>query len=228
MRIDETGIGTLKLVQDPDEFCYGTDAVLLARFADLEKGLRIADLCTGNGAVAFMADALYCPSFVLGVDINAHEIELAKESLKLNGLEGCMEFMATDALELKKQPYFESFDAVLINPPYQEKGRGVSGINDAKHLARFESSASLSDFFDVAAYILKPRGSLYMVHRPSRLVDLLSLSRERKLEAKRMRMVAGYPGGAANIVLLQFVKGGGHELLIEPEYYVHEAAEKTE
>ena len=222
MRTDDTGIGTLKLIQDPDEFCYGTDAVLLAKFAKLKEGLRVADLCTGNGAVAFMADAMYKSAYTLGVDINAHEIDLARETARLNGLSGHMEFIAKDVLELKNSAMFETFDAVLINPPYQEKGRGVSGENDARHLARFESSASLSDFFKVSAHILKPGGSLYMVHRPSRLVDLLSLSREARLEAKRLRMAAGHPGDAANIVLIQFVKGGGHELIIEPEYYVHD------
>ena len=220
MRIDEIGFGDLKLIQDPSEFCYGTDAVLLARFANLQEGLRVADLCTGNGAVAFMIQHLYAPQHVVGVDINSHEIELACETAKLNGLEDRMDFLAEDVLFIKKRLEFESFDAVTINPPYQEKGRGISGFSDAKHAARFETTASLADFFESAAYILKPKGSLYMVHRPSRLVDILSIARSNRLEAKRLQMVAPYPGEAANIVLVQFVKDGGHELIIEPELYV--------
>ena len=220
MRIDEIGFGHIKLIQDPDEFCYGTDAVLLARFAKLQKDLKIADLCTGNGAVAFMVHALYNPQHVVGVDINKHEIDLALETARLNGLSQGFDFIADDVLNLKNRLNFESFDAITINPPYQEKGRGISGISDAKHAARFETTADLSDFFETSAYLLKPKGSLTMVHRPSRLVDILSLARERRLEAKRLQMVAPYPGDAANIVLIQFVKDGGHELIIEPELYV--------
>ena len=37
-RIDEIGFGTLKLIQEPEEFCYGVDAVLLADFAARQKG----------------------------------------------------------------------------------------------------------------------------------------------------------------------------------------------
>ena len=220
MRIDEIGFGDLKLIQDPDEFCYGTDAVLLARFANLQSGLKIVDLCTGNGAVAFMLYNLYSPQDVVGVDVNNHEIELALESKGLNGISEGLNFIASDVLDIKNRLDFESFDAVTINPPYQEKGRGISGVSDAKHAARFETTADLADFLDAAAYLLKPKGTLTMVHRPSRLVDILALARERRLEAKRLQMVAPYPGEAANIVLVQFVKDGGHELIIEPEYYV--------
>ena len=41
-RIDEIGFGGLKLIQDTEMFCYGVDAVLLARFASRishKKGL---------------------------------------------------------------------------------------------------------------------------------------------------------------------------------------------
>jgi len=220
MRIDEIGFGNLKLIQDPGEFCYGTDAVLLARFVNLEKGKRIADLCTGNGAVALMLQHFAKPSYCLGIDINGHEIDLANETARLNGLEDKLEFINCDALDIKNKLEYESFDAVTINPPYQELGSGVAGKADAKHAARFESTAGLADFFDAASYLLKPKGNLYMVHRPSRLVDIFSLARERKLEPKRLQMVAPHPGEAANIVLVQFVKGGGKELKIEPEYYV--------
>lgn len=33
-RIEDIGFGELKLIQNPEEFCYGIDAVLLADFAD--------------------------------------------------------------------------------------------------------------------------------------------------------------------------------------------------
>lgn len=221
MRTDETGFGSLKLIQDPDEFCYGTDAVLLAKFAKLQSGLKMCDICTGNGAVAFIADYLYKSSFCLGIDINAHEIELANESAKLNGLDDHMSFIVLDALELKAPEYFESFDAVLMNPPYQVKGSGVVGDRPEKHAARFETTADLKELFEAAAYILRPRGSLSMIHRPSRLVDIMAYSRAAGLEAKRLQMAAPRKGEAANLVLIQFVKGGGKELIIEPEYYIH-------
>ena len=38
-RIDDTGFGGLKLIQDPAEFCYGIDSVLLADFASKNHGI---------------------------------------------------------------------------------------------------------------------------------------------------------------------------------------------
>ena len=37
-RIDDIGFGGLKLIQKPDEFCYGIDSVLLADFAAVNHG----------------------------------------------------------------------------------------------------------------------------------------------------------------------------------------------
>ena len=37
--------------------------------------------------------------------------------------------------------------------------------------------------------LLKDKGELYMVHRPDRLVDILSLMRKNKIEPKILRMV---------------------------------------
>ena len=47
-RIDEIGFSDLKLIQKPDEFCYGVDAVILADFASRKKAAKIVDLGTGT------------------------------------------------------------------------------------------------------------------------------------------------------------------------------------
>ena len=47
-RIDEIGFSDLKLIQKPEEFCYGVDAVILADFAARKTANRIVDLGTGT------------------------------------------------------------------------------------------------------------------------------------------------------------------------------------
>ena len=53
-RLDEIGFGGLRLIQKPEEFCYGVDAVILADFASKysRKSFRSAvDLGTGTGII---------------------------------------------------------------------------------------------------------------------------------------------------------------------------------
>ena len=223
LRTDPMGFGSLRLLQETEDFCYGIDAVLLASFANLSSTDKVLDMCTGNGAAAFIAWHKYRPAMVTGLEVYEGSYELACQSAKLNGLEGKLNFVLGDALNVRELFGEGSFSAVTINPPYTEKGRGPKSVAGPKALARHESTASLSDFFAAASYCLADGGSLTMVHRPSRLVDILSYARGQGLEAKRMRFVCPKPGEASNIVLVQFVKGGGKELILEPELAVRNA-----
>ena len=40
IRVDKIGFSGYKLVQNPDWFCYGIDAVLIADFAKIKKGAK--------------------------------------------------------------------------------------------------------------------------------------------------------------------------------------------
>ena len=60
-----------------------------------------------------------------------------------------------------------------------------------------------------------------MVHRPSRMVDLLAYAREFRLEAKTMQLVCPKNGEVPNIVLIHFVKNGGKEPLTLKNLDVH-------
>ena len=43
-RVDDTGFGGLRLIQKPEEFCYGVDAVILADFAARSAALSLSSL----------------------------------------------------------------------------------------------------------------------------------------------------------------------------------------
>ena len=57
-RIDDLQIRGLKIIQNPDLFCFGIDAVLLSYYASARKGDRVMDLCTGNGAIPILMSSL--------------------------------------------------------------------------------------------------------------------------------------------------------------------------
>ena len=228
-RLDEIGFGGLKLYQDDQCFCYGIDAVLLADFAKANKGDNILDLCSGNGIVSFIAAALYFPQHIDAVEILEKSAFLGRKSAQINGFDKLVEVHNIDLKTADKSLKKGSYDLVTCNPPYTEKGAG--NVNDFSDLeiARHESTASLDDIFRISSLMLKPKGKLSMVHRPSRLADLIDLARKYNLEPKELRMVVPRKGEAPNIVLINYVKGAGKELKIYPELVVrNQTGEYTE
>ena len=222
-RIDEIGFGGLKLVQRPDEFCYGVDAVLLADAAAGIDMKTAADLGTGSGVIPLILSHKTDAGLILGVEIQEGALACAAKSLEINDLGQRIKLVQGDVSkpdELKKRIAEKagqclqdcSFDVVTANPPYTEGSRGLTSKADAKMIARHEVACSLEDFFRSAAMLLKDRGHFFMIHRPARLVDIFSLGREYGLEPKEMRMIRPDADSAPSMVLVHMVKGGGRQL----------------
>ncbi len=233
-RLDNTGFGNLSLIQRPGDFCYGIDAVILADFAarSINSGQRAvtsaADLGTGTGIIPLILSHKTEVPRIVGIEIQEKSLELAVRNVEMNGLSGRIAMLGADVADIARGHAEEAlalsvrgdadrsraagYDVVVTNPPYVAGGGGLKSGTDAKTIARHETSASLDDFAAAAAVLLKDRGDLFMVHRPSRLVDIFEACRNHGLEPKEMRLVRPREGEAANIVLIHAVKGGGTEL----------------
>ncbi|MEG0156772.1 MAG: methyltransferase [Anaerovoracaceae bacterium] len=222
-RVDEMGFGSLQLIQKPEDFCYGIDAVILADFAarGANPGAKIADLGTGTGAIPLILSEKIPLSELIAVEVQPDSARRAERNVQLNQLSHRIRVIPSDILAIPSE-YFGTRDIVVSNPPYTAGGGGIQGKNRAKAIARHETTAKLRDFLQISAKLLKEKGDLYMVHRPARLVDLLFYGREAGLEAKELRMVAPAAGKSANIVLLHYVKNGGRELWTLPELQVYD------
>ncbi len=237
-RLDEIGFGGLKLFQRPEEFCYGVDAVLLADFAAREANFTsAADLGTGTGVIPLILSHKTDAKLLFGVEIQESSCRCAEKSVQLNGLEDRIKIIHQDVsvksevrdkiAEIMKCPAAgsegEAFvDAVTCNPPYTEGGGGLKNREDAKMIARHEVAASLEDFFAAAEILLRPKGHLFMVHRPARLVDIFTLARKYALEPKKMRLVCPRKNAAPNMVLLHFIKQGGRQLDVMEDLFIRE------
>lgn len=228
-RVDDTGFGGLKLIQDPAAFCYGVDAVLLACFVEAKQEPVIVDLGTGNGILPILLSHRTDARKIIGVEIQEDACRLAEQSIDLNGLTDRVQIVHGDIRGIFEKLKKGSCDIVVTNPPYMKAQQGLINEKAAKAVARHETTANLSEFVNTAASLLRTGGSFYMIHRPQRLVDILVLCRECHLEPKQIRFVSPDRNKSPNLVLLQCVKGGRPALnFLEPLSIYHEDGTYTQ
>ena len=111
---------------------------------------------------------------------------------------------------------------VTTNPPYMVGNHGLTGDNQAKIIARHETLCTLEDVISQAAKVLKPRGRFYMVHRPFRLAEIMSVMVKYRIEPKRMRLVHPYVDKEPNMVLIEGMRGGNSRMTVEKPLIVYE------
>ena len=100
-------------------------------------------------------------------------------------------------------------------------GTGIINESEAKIISRHEITANLEDFIKTARDMLKDKGEFFMVHRPERLVDIISLMRKFKIEPKKLRFVCPNKNKEPNMVLIKGIKNAKEFLKIEKNLYVY-------
>ena len=222
-RVDDLQINGYKIIQHPDKFCFGMDAVLLSSFAKVKEGEVALDLGTGTGILPILLEAKTGGAHFTGLEIQSESAEMANRSVLLNGLEDKIDIIEGDIKEAAQIFGKGSMNVVTSNPPYMTNHHGLKNPNDAKAIARHELLCSLEDVIRETSAVLKQMGRCYFVHRPFRLVEIITLMRKYKLEPKRMRLVYPFVDKEPNMVLIEGVKGGGPQLTVEPPLIVYDA-----
>ncbi len=222
-RVDDLQINDYKIIQHPDKFCFGMDAVLLSSFAKVKEGEIALDLGTGTGILPILLEAKTDGAHFTGLEIQPESAEMANRSVLLNNLQDKIDIIEGDIKEASKIFGKASMNVVTSNPPYMTNHHGLKNPNDAKAIARHELLCSLEDVIRETSAVLKQMGRCYFVHRPFRLVEIITLMRQYKLEPKRMRLVYPFVDKEPNMVLIECVKGGGPQLTVEAPLIVYDS-----
>lgn len=86
------------------------------------RPLRVLDLCTGSGCIAWSLALALPGSEVVAVDISDSALEVARSqeftSLLSERSARAPEFVHADVLDLDHVPQWGSFDLIISNPPY--------------------------------------------------------------------------------------------------------------
>jgi len=221
-RIDDLQRNGYRIIQHPDKFCFGMDAVLLSGFCRIKEGDKVLDLGTGTGIIPILLEAKTKANHITGLEIQEESADMATRSVLLNQLEDKITIKTGDIKEAGMIFQAASFDAITCNPPYMIGNHGIKNPDAPKAIARHEILCTLEDVISQAAYLLKPGGNFFLVHRPFRLVEIFSTLTKYKLEPKRMQMVHPYLNQEPNMVLIEAKRGAKSRITIEKPIIVYE------
>lgn len=220
-RIDDLQLKELKIIQNPDMFCFGIDAVLLSSFAKIRKNDKVADLGCGNGIIPILLYGKYAPKEIIGVEIQTEVCEMAQRSINLNSLEDTIKLYNGDIKHCYKNIGINSFDVVVTNPPYKKMNTGLKNGINAKTIARHEVLITLEDIIFTASKLLKVGGSFYMIHRPERIKDIIIALNNEKITLKKIRFVHSKQNVKPTMVLIHAVKAGGEFLVVDKPLIIY-------
>ncbi|SIT93412.1 tRNA1(Val) (adenine(37)-N6)-methyltransferase [Edaphobacillus lindanitolerans] len=221
-RLDDLLAEGLKIIQSPEVFSFSLDAVLLAKFAyvPIRKG-SVVDLCAGNGAIPLFLSAR-TKADITAVELQPRLASMAERSVRLNGLDGRIRIIQDDVKGIADRLGHEKHDTVTCNPPYFP-AHELSDRNMLEEvaIARHELTLTLDEAVANASSLLKQGGKAAFVHRPGRLLDIVTAMRNNRLEPKRIRFVYPKAGREANTLLIEGTKDGKPDLKILPPLYVY-------
>lgn len=220
-RIDDLNIKGYRIIQNPELFCFGMDAVLLSGFTKVKPGQRVLDMGTGTGVIPILLEAKTNGREFIGLEIQELSYDMAVRSVALNRLEEKVHIVKGDIKNASEIFGKANFDVVTCNPPYMNDMHGLKNPDLPKAIARHEVLCTLEDVCRQASELLRVGGSFHMVHKPFRLAEIFTRLQQYGLEPKRMRLVHPYIDKEPNMVLIEAVKGGKSMIKIGPPLIVY-------
>ena len=114
---------------------------------DNGRGLRVLDMCTGNGCIAIATAVYVADARVDAVDISAPALALARDNIELHGVAWRVKIIQSDmfaALESRR------YDLIVSNPPYVAAGEMAGLPLEYRHEPRLalQAGAGGLDFID--------------------------------------------------------------------------------
>ncbi|MBQ6095116.1 MAG: tRNA1(Val) (adenine(37)-N6)-methyltransferase [Lachnospiraceae bacterium] len=221
-RVDDLQLSGLHIIQNPEKFCFGMDAVLLSGFVRAKEGENLLDIGTGTGILPLLLSAKTKCAHLTGLEIQEESADMARRSVALNHLEERITIVTGDVKEVGLVFAPASFDCITCNPPYMIGEHGIQNPDAPKAIARHEILCTFEDVAAATEKLLRPGGRFYLVHRPFRLAEILVTLTEHKLEPKRMRLVYPYVDKEPNMVLIEAVRGARSRMTVEPPLILFE------
>ncbi len=220
-RLDDLQIGGLELIQNPEGFCFGVDAVYLSDFAKVKPEETVLDLGTGNGVIPILLSAKTGGKKFTGLEIQESAADMARRSVAYNHLEERIDIVTGDIKEAAEIFKSAFFDVIITNPPYMLSQHGLRNTDIAKAIARHEILCTLDDILRAGMRLLQDKGRFYMIHRPFRLTEIMIKMNHYKIEPKRIQFIHPYIDKEPVLVLIEGVRGARPRVTVEPPVIIY-------
>jgi tRNA1(Val) A37 N6-methylase TrmN6 len=219
---DDILYGELVLKQPVDGPRVNVDTVLLAAYCRVRRGERVLELGAAHGAVALLLAKRYPhASSIEGLEVQKDLWELSKQNAEENGLSDKVTFRQGDLREVRRLYKSQSFDVVVVNPPYDEIDRSRPSPNFREATARHGVACTFEDVAAAVKFLLRNKGRLYLVMRAKRLAEVCSKLTQKGLQPRRLRLVHPKPESDASVFLMEATRSDGIGMLVEPPLFIH-------
>ncbi len=212
-KVEELGEGIVACLSEIHTF--GTDAFLLADFADIKRREKACDLCSGCGIIPLLMLRRQLAHPVTAVEIQEDACMLMKAAAEKSEIGERLNIVNADLNHLPMEVTPSSFDLITVNPPYFIVGSGYDCKDEQHRIIRSEVCCTFDDIAKQAARLLNSGGRLCVCHRPERLTDVICAMRQNKIEPKRLRFVVKNSSSAPWLFLIEGKKDAKAGLCIE-------------
>ena len=208
--------GRLQMLQPRHGYRAATDPVFLAAAIGAKTGETVLELGTGVG-VALGCLLARVEVAATGVELQPDYADLARQNMARNGLAG--EIITGDIADMPPDLRAQSFDHVMMNPPFYPSARHSAPQNAGKSAAFLEGDFGLKHWIEAGLKRLKPLGWLTIIHRAERLATILTaLEKTGDIRILPLASRAGRPAGR---VLVRARKGSAGPLCLFPPLVLH-------
>ena len=215
---DEFFNGRLKLLQPLNGPRVNLDTILLSSWVKIHAhDSRVIEAGCASGAISLIL-AMKFNVHVTGLDIQGDLIELARRNAEMNSITNAS-FIHGDLRDSSIFPR-ESFDALVINPPYESLSRGRLSSNSSRSTARLELSCNINDVGEFAFRVLRSKGRMFSVFSSERLDVFINAMTSHRIIPKRIRFVYPKMNYNSGIFLSECIKNAGEGLNILPPLIV--------
>lgn len=223
--ISQDIISNSKIVinQDKELYSFNLDTILLYNFAKPVKKGKVVDLCAGNGAIGLSLASKTNAAIYL-IEIQKQLADLSKKSISDNNLDGQVFSINDDLKNIQEYIAHDTVDTLVCNPPYfKVNDQTAIKDNSVLAIARHELKTTLKEIISTIKIVLKENSHAFLVYRPERLSELLSLMVQEKLQPKRLRFVRSSSQKDANLVLIDAIKTvKAASLKVEPDLVIYD------
>lgn len=203
-KIEDLQLAGLKIYQDENKFKFGTDGVLLAKYAKVKKGAKVLDIGTGTGIVTFIMYGLQPQAEYTGIDIQDEMISMAMRSKEFNKIEN----IGFEHIDLKEFNGKKEFDVIVCNPPYEKNNTGEQNKNPYEAMSRYEITTSLEEIIKCVSRSLASNGKFFMIHKAERLAEIIKIMYDNGLELKAICPILNGKKEIPRLLLMEGTSNG--------------------